>query len=124
MIEVIDRRVEQEGLHNVRTILGTPDDPRLPAGRLDAVLLVDVYREVDRPDVLLRHVARALKPDGRFGVVDFTPGGGGPGPAPEERVDQSAVIRTASASGLRLLKDESVPPYEFLLVFGREKETK
>jgi predicted methyltransferase len=88
---------------------------------LDAVQLVDVYREVDRPETLLRHVARALKPDGRFGVVDFTAGDGGPGPAPDERIDQATVIRTAAASGLRLLKDESVPPYEFLLVFGRDE---
>lgn len=117
MIEVIDRRVEQEGLHNVRTILGTPDDPRLPARRLDAVLLVDVYREISDPATLLGHVATALKSQGRFGVVDFTAGGGGPGPAPEERVDPAVVVRTAAAAGLRLIKQESVPPYEFLLVF-------
>ncbi|HEY7790282.1 MAG TPA: class I SAM-dependent methyltransferase [Vicinamibacterales bacterium] len=119
MIEVIDRRIDQEGLHNVRTILGTPDDPRLPAGKLDAVLLVDVYREVDNPEVLLRHVARALQPNGRFGLVDFKPGGGGPGPAPDERVDPATVIRTAAAAGLHLMKQEDVPPFEFLLVFER-----
>jgi len=48
MIEAINRRVQQEGLTNVRTVLGTPTDPRLPGG-LDAVLIVDAYREMDEP---------------------------------------------------------------------------
>ena len=30
MIEAIDRRMQREGLTNVRTVLGTPTDPRLP----------------------------------------------------------------------------------------------
>ena len=32
---------------------------------------------------LLRNVARSLKPQGRLGIVDLTPGGGGPGPRRE-----------------------------------------
>ncbi len=119
MIEVIDRRVDLEGLHNVRTILGTPDDPHLPAGSLDAVLIVDAYHEIEDPEALLRHVAGALKPQGRIGIVDFTPGGGGPGPAPDERPDPKAIARTAAAAGLHVVRQESVPPYEFLLILGR-----
>ncbi|HVC18950.1 MAG TPA: methyltransferase domain-containing protein [Vicinamibacterales bacterium] len=119
MIEVIDRRVTQEGLHNVQTILGTPDDPRLPDGALDAVLIVDAYHEIENPVALLRHVARALKPQGRVGIVDFTAGGGGPGPAANDRVAPATIIRTAAEAGLGLLKQESVPPYEFLIVLER-----
>src|SRR5262245_65221861 len=32
MIRAIGRRVQREGLQNVKTILGTADDPKLPAG--------------------------------------------------------------------------------------------
>lgn len=119
MIEAIRRRVEQEGLTNVRTVLGTPKDPRLPAG-LDGVLIVEVYREMDDPVELLKKVAASLKPQGRVGIVDFTAGGGGPGPAPEERVAPETEIQTAEAAGLQLIKREDVPPFMFLLVFGRK----
>jgi SAM-dependent methyltransferase len=121
MIEVIDRRVQQEALHNVRTILGTADDPHLPANSLDAVLIVDAYHEIEDPQALLEHVARALKPEGRIGIVDFTPGGGGPGPAPDERPSPKAIIETASAAGLHLFKQEGVPPYEFLLMLEKDE---
>lgn len=121
MIEAIGRRVEREGLRNVRRILGTPDDPRLPQG-LDAALIVDAYHEMEDPVTLLRHVGAALTPQGRLGVVDFLPGGGGPGPAPDERVDPQTVIRAAEAAGLRLLARETISPFMYLLVFGRAAE--
>ncbi|MGE3510043.1 MAG: class I SAM-dependent methyltransferase [Vicinamibacterales bacterium] len=123
MIEFIRRRVTRENLTNVRPILGTATDPRLPHG-LDTILIVNSYNEMDdpsRPEVilaLLRNLAAALKPQGRIGVVDFTPGNGGPGPAAQERVPPATVIARASAVGLRLLKRELVPPYQYLLVFG------
>lgn len=125
MIEAINRRVQQEGLVNVRTILGTPTDPRLPTGELDAVLIVDAYREMDepsRPQViqeLLQRIAKALKPTGRVGIVDFLPGDGGPGPAAEDRVKPETVITTVEASGLRFQSRENVPPFQYLLVFGK-----
>jgi predicted methyltransferase len=124
MIEAINRRMQHEGLTNVRTVMGTPTDPRLPAG-LDAVLIVNAYHEMDdpaRPEViltLLKNVERSLKPQGRLGVADFLPGGGGPGPAAEDRVSPDAVIRAAEAAGFKLQSREIVPPFQFLLVFTK-----
>lgn len=118
MIEAIGRRVERERLTNVRTVLGGEKDPRLPSP-VDAALIVDTYHEMDDPVALLRNLVDDLKPQGRVGVVDFLPGGGGPGPSPEERVDPETVIRAASAAGLQLIDRETLPPFVYLLVFGK-----
>ena len=124
MIEAINRRMQHEGLSNVRTVMGTATDPRLPPG-LDAVLIVNAYHEMDdpaRPDVIqtfLKNVARSLKPQGRLGVVDFLPGGGGPGPAAEDRVNPDTVIRAAESAGFKLQSRETVPPFQFVLVFTK-----
>lgn len=118
MIESIQRRVQREGLTNVRFILGTPSDPALREP-VDAVLIVDAYHEMDAPVVLLRNVAKSLEPDGRLGIVDFTKDGGGPGPPMEERVDPERVIRDAQAAGLRLHSRPNFLRYQYLLVFVR-----
>jgi predicted methyltransferase len=124
MIEAINRRMQHEGLSNVRTVMGTATDPRLPTG-LDAVLIVNGYREMDDPlnpeQILtfLKNVARSLKPQGRLGVADFLPGGGGPGPAAEDRVNPDTVIRAAENAGFRLQTREVVPPFQFVLVFTK-----
>jgi len=119
MIEAITRRVQREGLRNVQTILGAADDPRLPEGRVDAVLIVNVYNEMEDPVALLRNVARALAPKGRLGVIDFTRDGWGPGPPMEERVDPDRIVGDAEQAGLRLVKRETFLRYQYLLIFSR-----
>ena len=116
MLEAIRRRVGREGLQNVQTRLGTESTPNLPAGTLDAVLVVDVYDAVVNRLPFLRNLASALKRGGRIGVVNYKPGKGGPGP--DIRIDSSAVEADARAAGLRVLARENLP-YQYLLVLGR-----
>jgi len=118
MIEAIQRRVQREQLTNVKTILGTAADPRLPEP-VDAVLIVDAYHEMEHPVMLLRNVAARLKPAGRIGIVDFKKDGYGPGPDMNERVDPERVIRDAEAAGLQLISRPAFLRYEYMLVFGK-----
>ena len=68
---------------------------------------------------LLKNAAQSLKPQGRLGVVDWSPGDGGPGPAANQRANPDIVIAKARAAGLQLLQREDIPPFVYLLVFGR-----
>ena len=124
MLEAIAQRMQNENLSNVTPILGTASDPRLPSG-LDAAIISDAYHEMDDPAdptlvvTLLKNVARSLKPQGRLGIVDWTPGNGGPGPAADQRVNPNTIIQAARAAGLQLISRDDIPPFVFLLVFGR-----
>jgi SAM-dependent methyltransferase len=124
MLEAIGRRMRNENLTYVKTVLGTESDPRLPPG-IDAILISDAFHEMNDPAyptlvvTLLRNAAQSLKPQGRLGIVDWTPGEGGPGPQAEHRADPEQVIMKARAAGLELLLREDVPPFVYLLVFGR-----
>ena len=120
MIEAIKRRLPLENPNNnVVVRLGTAADPGLPVGALDAVLISDAYHEMEQPVALLRNAARALKPDGRIGIVEFSKAGGGPGPPMDERVDPERVIREASEAGLRLIAQPDILRYQYLLVFAK-----
>jgi len=119
MLEATRRRVNREGLRNVQLRLGEGSDPHLPQRTFDAVLVVDVYPEVDDRVTLLRNLKTVIKPNGRIGIVNYKPGRGGPGPAPAEgvRVDSSVVEADARAAGLRVLSRENLP-FQYLLVLG------
>ncbi len=121
MIQAIKVRVDRMGLKNVTTVLGTSGDARLPVP-VDAVLIVDTYNELEQPVVLLRNVARSLKPNARIGIVDFTKDGGGPGPDMEARVDPDDVIRDARAAGLVLRSREQFLKYQYMLIFENPKK--
>lgn len=123
MIEVIRRRVNRENLQRTVVVkLGKPDDPELPPNTLDAALIVDSYYEMEQPVALLRNVVRALKKDGRIGIVNFTKAGGGPGPPMEERVDPERVIREARAAGLTLIAQPNFLRYQYMLVFSKAED--
>lgn len=73
MAEVIDalgQRVTREHWDNVSVKLGAPDDPKLPAGSFDRIMLVHMYHEIQEPYAFLWNLRPALKPDGQVIVVD------------------------------------------------------
>jgi ubiquinone/menaquinone biosynthesis C-methylase UbiE len=121
MIEAISRRIEREGLSNIVTpVLGEYDDPKLPANaRADAVLIVDALPEMEDPVLLLKNVARTLKPQGRIGIINYREGDGGPGPEAAERVPPSLVISQAAAAELKLVEEHKFLPYQYFLIFGK-----
>jgi ubiquinone/menaquinone biosynthesis C-methylase UbiE len=119
MLNAISRRVQREGLANVRPVLGRGSDPRLPAGSLDAVLIVDAYHEFEDRVALLANVAEALKPQGKVGVIDFRVEGGGPGPDLDERVNPDVVMADARSAGLRVVANETFLPYQYFLIFAK-----
>ena len=58
---------------NVQVILGDPDNPHLPEGQVDAVLVANTYHEFTHPRAVLNHVLNALHPAGRLVIIDRGP---------------------------------------------------
>ena len=65
--------VARDALRNVEIVLAADDDPRLPAGTLDGVVILNAYHEVTKRVPVLDGVRRALKPGGVLVVVDNLP---------------------------------------------------
>jgi SAM-dependent methyltransferase len=97
-IRYIDARTQKEKLHNVKTILGKPDDPLLPADAIDSVLLLKTYHEVAEPVTLLRNLRMALRAGARVGIIDRN------GNGEDHGVGRDVVLREAAQAGYRLLE--------------------
>lgn len=63
-------RVEEQGLSQVQVVEGERDDPRLPAGSIDAALIVNAYHEMREHQAMLAGIRRALRPGGRLVIVE------------------------------------------------------
>ena len=70
VIEALSRRITRENLDNVSVKLGTPDDPKLPPGSFDRIMMVHMYHEIEEPYAFLWNMRPALKRDGEVIVVD------------------------------------------------------
>lgn len=69
-VDYVKQRAAKQKLTNVRTVLGTADDPQLPPNSIDAVLMLKTYHEISHPVLLLKNLAPSLKPDARIGIID------------------------------------------------------
>jgi ubiquinone/menaquinone biosynthesis C-methylase UbiE len=63
-------RASRDGVLNVETILGATDDPKLPPGEIDAVLIRNAYHEMPEYRGVLAGVTRALRPGGTLIVIE------------------------------------------------------
>src|SRR4029077_16010131 len=95
-IRYIDERAKKEQLHDVVTILGKEDDPRLPAGQIDVALLLKTYHEVAKPIALLRNLRGALRPGAKVGIIDRN------GKAENHGVNRDVVLKEAAVAGYEL----------------------
>jgi ubiquinone/menaquinone biosynthesis C-methylase UbiE len=71
MIAMLEKRLKNEKITNVKTIHNTEKDPKLPAGELDMILMVDVYHELSYPYEVMVELVKSLKPGGRLVFVEF-----------------------------------------------------
>jgi predicted methyltransferase len=69
----LGRLANDEGLENIEVVRGETDDPRLPEGSLDAVLVVDAYHEMTEYEAMLAGIYSALKSGGRLVILDLVP---------------------------------------------------
>jgi len=97
VIEYIGKRVAKEDLANVRTVLGAPNDPRLPAGSVDAVLMLKVYHEIAHPEVFLKALKPALRAGAKVGIIDRNGNGGNHG------LDHDIVVKEMAEAGYKLV---------------------
>jgi len=108
-IRYIQKRMAGEGIGNVRAILSKPDDPLLPAGSVDAVLLLKTYHEVAKPVALLKNLRKALRPKARVGIIDRN------GNGEDHGVGRDTVVREAAEAGYRLTGE-----YDFVKSDGED----
>lgn len=71
MLQIASELAAREGIENIGMVLGAEDDPNLPEGEVDLMLIVDVYHEFSRPEPMLHAMRKALAPDGVIALVEF-----------------------------------------------------
>ena len=107
MLELLTNKLAAENVFNVKPVLGTIKDPKLPPASVDLVLMVDVYHEFDHPFEMVEAMCRSLKPGGRMVFVEFR--------AEDPNVPIKAVHKMFEA---QVRKEMSVHPLDWIETIG------
>jgi predicted methyltransferase len=68
----LNLRVSLFHLSNVEVLKGAEEDPRLPTGKLSAILVVDSYHHFTNCQAMLKKMLQALEPGGRLVIADYS----------------------------------------------------
>ena len=117
MLQLVGARARRLGLTNVELVRSTPDDPRLPAGTVDLILMVDVYHELASPQVVLRSMKAALSPRGRIAIVEFRKEDRAVPIREEHKMSVEQATREFGAEGFVLDRRVDSLPWQHLLLF-------
>lgn len=98
LIAYLKRRVKTEGLGNVTVQKVAADDPGLPEGSVDRLLVVNTWHHLPRGAHYAAAMNRALRPGGFVVVVDFT-AESPEGPPAHDRLSPATVIAELQAGG-------------------------
>lgn len=119
MLQILRSRLERERILNVEPILGTVDDPRLPSGVLDLILMVDVYHEFSEPQAMLRRMRDALKPTGRLVLLEYRAEDPRVPIRPEHKMSVAQAKLEVEAEGFSLTTVNEDLPWQHILIFTR-----
>lgn len=69
-LNALERHLKARNIANVKTVHGDYDNPKLPEGALDVVVVMDTYHEMTDYMEILAHIKKALKPNGRIVLIE------------------------------------------------------
>jgi ubiquinone/menaquinone biosynthesis C-methylase UbiE len=123
MLEHLKETCSAEGVSNVVPVLGGENDPKLPAGTLDWILLVDTYHEFQDPQTMLRRMRDSLAPGGRIALVEYRLDGDTAAHIKEEhRMSPRQVLKEWNPAGFQLVDLVETLPSQHLFIFEKDED--
>jgi ubiquinone/menaquinone biosynthesis C-methylase UbiE len=120
MLEQLQRNMQERRITNVTPVLGEPDDPKLPQGQMDLILMVDVYHEFTNPQAMLRHMRESLKPDGRLVLLEYRAEDPSVPIMPLHKMTVAQVRAELEPEGFRFERSIESLPRQHILIFSRK----
>ena len=122
MLRMLAERAMLENLRNIRPVLSTPIDPRLPVGEIDVVLCVDVYHEFSHPEAMLAQIRASLADGGRLVLAEFR----GEDPAvpikPLHKMTKAQIRAELEHAGFELAREFDRLPWQHLMFWGVRRD--
>ena len=123
MLDYVDKRAQAEKLTNIKLLRSRPDDPMLPPGGADTILLVDVLHYVKQRTLFAAKLKAGLAPGGRIVVIDYLPKPMSErpwGPSVDQQFSLATMDGEMAAAGLKRVKVFDYLTEQWFAVYGAE----
>jgi ubiquinone/menaquinone biosynthesis C-methylase UbiE len=118
MVKHLGERAANERIGNIVPVLAAPDNPFLPPGRVDLVLIVDTYHHIDDRLNYFERLKGSLAPRGRVAIIDFHKRPLPVGPSMEHKLAREFVIDEMREGRWSLVDERTFLPHQYFLIFA------
>ena len=119
MLAIIAQKKARLAVTNVHTVLGSADDPGLPADAIDLAFIVDAYHEFSHPREMGEALFRALKPGGKLVLIEYRAEDPAVPIKRLHKMSQAQAKKEMHAIGLQWVKTERFLPQQHVLIFTK-----
>lgn len=119
MLDLLEQKLVERKLDNVKSILGKVADPRLADNSVDLVLMVDVYHEFEFPFEMMQHIIRATRPGGKIVLVEFRAEDPKVPIKLVHKMSLDQVRKEMAPMGLEYVKTNSSLPWQHVIFFRK-----
>jgi SAM-dependent methyltransferase len=116
MVDYLNERAEREDLPNLSSILGKPDNPKLPEP-VDVVFICNTYHHIEDRQVYFEKLKKNLRAGAKLVIVDFIKGKLPIGPPDQMKLAPDEVNSELSALEYHLVQKLEMLPYQYVLIF-------
>lgn len=126
MLDYLERRIKAEKLENIELRKVERDDPRLPPGGVDLILMVDTIHytlEREARTAYARKLREGLAPGGRVVIIDYIPKSLEErpwGPPPQQHLPKETLNEDMAKGGLTVIKEYDFLTEQYYVVYGAE----
>jgi cyclopropane fatty-acyl-phospholipid synthase-like methyltransferase len=110
-LDHISLTCREKGIKNVQCVLGSSTSCSLEPSSVDVVFSCDTYHHFEYPFKMLASIREALRPNGKFVIIDFKDKSG------HVRADSKTVIEEITRSGFKLIDSRDFAQMFFLARF-------
>jgi ubiquinone/menaquinone biosynthesis C-methylase UbiE len=122
MLALLKKRARNNKVENIVPVLGTLVDPKLPAGKIDLMLCVDVYHEFSHPEQMLAAIRESLSPTGMVALVEFRAEDPEVPIKPEHKMTKAQIMKEWPSNGFKLVKEFDDLPWQHMMFFARDEK--
>jgi len=124
LLDYINKRDAEENIHNVQTVLGEFDDPKLPLRNVDLAFINDVLHHIEHRAAYLKALGTYMKPTGRIAIIEMNKDDPNTGHKnqPELLIGRDEILHWMSDAGFKLVEEHAdlYPGTKWFLIFGRK----
>ncbi len=119
MLELLEKRMKEDGITNVKGVLGTSTEPKLPPQSVDLVIMVDVYHEFSHPYEMMKNICLALKTGGRVVFVEYRAEDPAVPIKPLHKMSELQVLKETTPHPLAWVETVDKLPWQHIIIFEK-----